>query len=238
MSNATGMVEGWRLVTTDNTARAGFDSPEGLIENRVVVEVIDLAGSQRDTIGVFAGPDLFLWNQGGRIGFTTVPFDVAASVVVGGDRVYVTPGRAPEIHEYDLAGRLQRIVRVQRPPEPITRDGFDAFVNAEVSKADDEAEAAELRRRYGNTPVRAVMPSFSRLILDSDGNLWAERYRTQDADSARWTVFSPSGEALGALTFSAGVRIQAVSNDHIIATRRDDLDVEHVTVWELVPATR
>jgi hypothetical protein len=126
-------------------------------------------------------------------------------------------------------------MRVAREPEQITRERFDAFVERRVQSVDDPAEAAEARRRYGETPMRELVPAYSRILVDSEGNIWAERYREDTATPPTWTIFDASGEAAGMLAFPAGTRLLAVDGSRAIAVRRDEMDVEHVVAWPLIP---
>jgi hypothetical protein len=206
-----------------------------VIENGRVLQVMNPGEAARDTIASYGGPALFLWNRNNRIGFTTVPFDVSPSVAVGGGRIFVSPGRIPEVHELDASGRIVRIMRVDREPARITRERFDAFVEERVAAQDDAADAAEVRRQYGQTPMRERMPAYSRLLVDDEGNVWAERYREDTALPATWTLLNASGEAVGMVEVPSGVRLHAVAGSRAVGVMRDEMDVEHVVAWPLIP---
>jgi hypothetical protein len=125
-------------------------------------------------------------------------------------------------------------MRVDRELERITRDRFDAFVEERVAAADDPADAAEVRRQYGETPMRERMPAYSRLLVDDNGNVWAERYREDNALPATWTIFNASGEAAGMVTVPSGVRLHSVAGSRAVGVVRDGMDVEHVVAWPLI----
>jgi hypothetical protein len=233
IGQVVGLLGNGRALSARSTAMAGPNSPEGMIPNRRIMSLMSLDAAREDTVGVFDGPDLFLWNRAGQIGFTAVPFDVSASGAAAGDRIWITPGRTPELREYDAAGTLLRIVRVLREPEPVTRELFDAYVEERVSRTDDPDQAAEIRRRYGHTPMRDAFPAYLRLIVSAESDVWAERYRSEPGLPATWTVFGADGRARGSITVPAGVGLRAVGDGRVVATRRDDLDVEHVVVWRL-----
>jgi hypothetical protein len=230
-----GVVSDGRMLIVRSTARAGFDTPEGLMPNQRVLQLMVFGDVTADTLARYDGPDLFMSNQNGRIAFTTVPFDVVPNATVGDGRIFATPGRMAEVHELAPDGRRLRIMRVAREPEQITRERFDAFVERRVQSVDDPAEAAEARRRYGETPMRELVPAYSRILVDSEGNIWAERYREDTATPPTWTIFDASGEAAGMLAFPAGTRLLAVDGSRAIAVRRDEMDVEHVVAWPLIP---
>jgi hypothetical protein len=235
LGTAVALIADQRLVTNSNTARIGVDSPEGVVTNEVLVRVIQLEPPGDDTIARFEGPDLFAWNQNGRVGFTQVPFDASPTVTAGAGRIHVALGRVPEVHTFDADGRLQRIVRIAHPRTPITRAQFDSYVAAQVARARDDAEAIEVRRRYAQTPMRDALPAHQRALVDAAGNVWLERYREDAAAAPRWTVIDSAGKPRGTITLSAGVRILTIGEDLVVGTVRDEVDVEHVIVWRLVP---
>jgi hypothetical protein len=81
--------------------------------------------------------------------------------------------------------------------------------------------------------MRDACPAYLRLIVSAEGDVWAERYRSKPGLPATWTVFGADGRARGSITVPAGVGLRAVGPGRVVATRRDDLDVEHVVVWRL-----
>lgn len=237
VSEPIGMIAADRLAFIDNTASAGMDAAEMLQENGRLVQIATLGAAQRDTLATYDGPGLFLWHVGNRIGFTQVPFDVSPTAAIGNGRLFVTPGRESEVHELGRDGRLLRILRVGRELEPITRDLFEAFVERQVGLEADPAEAAEVRRRYGETPIRERMPAYRRLLVDASDNVWAERYREDTSGPSTWTIFDASGQAAGSLTVPAGARLLSAGADRVLAVQRDEMDVEHVVAWPLIPVT-
>jgi len=228
-----GVLDDGRVVTTGNTATASPDSPEGVITNRVVVVIAKPEPNDADTLGLFDGPDLFLSNQDGRFAFTAAPFDVRPTAAVLADRVLVTPGRIPEIREYDAAGSPLRILRVLREPVPVTGAMVDAFVERQLATVKDANEAAEYRRRYRNAPTRESVPAYQRLLVDAAGRVWAEHFREDRDASSAWSVFDDDGMVLGTVTLPERARLLAVGHGLVVAARRDSLDVEHVVAWRL-----
>lgn len=235
VATVMGVLDDGRVVSTQNTASARPDSPEEIIVNRVVVQVSDPAATVRDTIGVFDGPDLLRWREGNRIGFSMVPFDVAPAVAARGDGIWVTPGRVPEVRQYDSTGRLLRIMRVLREPQPITQARFDAFVAEQVAAVTDAAAAAMERRHYDAMPLHERMPAFQRLLSDPGGGVWAEEYRPDESAPVRWTVFRGDGVVAGSIALPPGTQLLAIGRSRIIGLRRDEMDVERIVVWNLEP---
>jgi hypothetical protein len=232
ISQAIGFA-GERLIFSSGTARAGPDSPEGVVSNDIVVQSIARNGSQADTLVVYAGQNLFLGNQAGQISFTQVPFDVAPSVVTGEDRIYATSGRHAEVHVYDLNGNREASWRVLRPAEPVSREEFDGAVERVITELRDRSAAPEMRRRYSRMSIPAVRPAFVRLLIDEATRIWAEDFRADLASPRPWTVFDAQGRAIGRISTPAALTIEQIGRDFVLGWLRDELDVEHVQLYRL-----
>jgi hypothetical protein len=230
-----GSVTGQRLVATSNTASVRLDSPEGIVTNEVVVRVALPGSAEADTVARVAGPDLFVWNQSGRVGFTQVPFDARPTVATGGDWIHIALGRIPEVRTFDAEGRLLRVVRIVRPADMLTRAEFDAYVEERVARARDASEAAELRRQYAATPVRDALPANQRVLVDARDNVWVERFPRNPDDPPTWMILGTDGIARGTIVLPAGVRVLTIGEDRVVGLLRDAMDVEHVLAWRLVP---
>jgi hypothetical protein len=222
-----------RLVTAAGSARAALDTPEGIVANDITYESIDPAAAIRDTLFEIGGFDLFLSNTGGRIAFTRVPFDAGPSAAVAENRLYVTPGETPDVLVMDSAGELRQVFRIMEAPEPVTRTAFDRIVEENVARASGEADAAELRRRYGLMPMPEHIPFFQNLLIDASRNLWLQAFTSDDAARPEWVVLDPTGRVLGRLATPRSVSITQIGHDHVLGIRRDDADVEHVVRFRL-----
>lgn len=227
-------VWGTKLVTSQGSARAGPDAPEGILPNDIVYEFVDLQTEVHDTIAEFDGFALLIWNVGGAFGFTRVPFDVGPSAATGRDRLYVTPGKTAEVRAFDSAGALREIIRIAQPAEPVPQAAFDRVAAEEIAKADDESTAAELRRRYDKMPRPSVMPVFQGLMVDLQGHLWLEAFRADANAQPEWLVVNSEGSVLGRISTPRGVTIVQIGADYILGLSRDDSDVEHVVRYRLL----
>jgi len=152
-----GLLQG-RLLSAAGTARAGRDTPEGIMPNDITWELVDPRTGARDTLLQAGGIELFLSNDGNSIAFTPVPFSVAPGLAVAGDRLFMTPGTAPEVRVLDTSGTLQAIHRLLLPPEPVSAGAFDHAVQRVVDQAETEEAAVELRRRHERMSAPETVP--------------------------------------------------------------------------------
>jgi hypothetical protein len=233
-----GLIAAGKLVTRDGSASAGPNTPEGIMRDDMAYEIVDLASEAHDTVAEIEGQSLLFsrFEIGGRValGFTAVPLDVAPSAAVAPNRLYITPGKVSDVLAFDSLGTLRQIFRIVQPTQTVSRAQFDRVVDEVVAQARDEAEAASLRRRYGQMPVPEIMPVFRRLLVDALDHLWVEVFDGEGDQRHEWIVFDPTGRALGRIETPAGVTIDQIGSDFLLGHMRDDADVEHVARYRLV----
>ncbi|MDE2763301.1 MAG: 6-bladed beta-propeller [Gemmatimonadota bacterium] len=134
-----------------------------------------------------------------------LPFP-AASIIAGGGHplsIYLTNGDSYELHRFSTEGVLQRIIRRELDPSPVTSEDVDRwkehFVlsnplynspNPLVDRRDWEQAMAAVPSRFH--------PPINKMHVDSEGYLWVQDGGGQDT-TAQWTVFDPGGRWLGTL---------------------------------------
>lgn len=210
-----GVLPGGRVLTDENTARAGMDTPEGIMQSDVLYELVDPATGARDTVAEVSGQALYTIG-GARPSFTQVPFDVATSAAVSANHFFLTEGEAPEIRVYNEEGALRAIWRLGVKRESVSRGAFTAVAESRLSFARTAADSMELRRRYGRMPVPPHRPSIQRLLVDRQGHLWAERFEIDPARPRQWFVLDPTGRALGVVETPARFVIEEVGEDYLL----------------------
>ncbi|MDE2661913.1 MAG: hypothetical protein OXI39_02760 [Gemmatimonadota bacterium] len=166
--------------------------------------------------------------------------------VAAGQFVYTRSDR-PEITWRLPDGTVTQIVRWRPEPnllaaellehgEPYIRVLYRRNrVGSEARREDLIQEAmAEYRAMIGQ-PV----PFFGTPFADADGNVWLPSYRpAYPEEGSPYTVISPDGEWLGQVETPLRFRILDVTEGLVLGVLRDHLDVESVTVYELIPRTR
>ena len=102
-----------------------------------------------------------------------------------------------------------------------------------------------MERRVRDVPYPPTLPAFGpvselrwpsmrSLILDRDGNIWVMEYDRPGVDDVRWSVFDPSGVMLGTVDFPDGFVLLDVGRDYVLGHWTDELDVEHVQLYDLM----
>ncbi len=171
-----------------------------------------------------------------------IPFDILPDAVLGGDGLFLTLGEeqgGPEILEYDMSGRLRRVIRLAEPVAAPSPGDIDKLVEFQLDYPELPDTARKRMREYNarayrQMPLPQFLPVFSRLLVDEVGFLWAELYRFDIRAPVRWLVFSPDGEGLGSVDMPPELEVWQIGRDFVLGMWEGDLDVEYVQRHALV----
>jgi hypothetical protein len=95
-----------------------------------------------------------------------------------------------------------------------------------------------VRKRWEDIPVAPTLPAYDALTVDRGGNLWVRGYEIPGALERTWSVFTSDGTWLGDVTFPDRFSPLDIGDDYVLGRFADELDVEHIQLWELVkPST-
>ena len=163
------------------------------------------------------------------------PFDILPDAVLGRNGFFLSLGedQGPEILEYDLSGRLRRVIRLAEAVVAPSPGDIDKLVEFQFDPHDLPDTSRERRsgitaRAYREMPLPKILPVFSRLLVDEVGWLWAELYRFDVRAPVRWLVFNPNGEGLGSVDMPSDLEIWQIGRDFVLGVWEDELDVEYV----------
>jgi len=217
--------------------------PEGEVRRDTLsVYVSGLPGDSARELGRFPGPEMVVMQAGQTDGgfnitISSSAFARSTEIAAGGSEVWICDTDRFEIRRYGLDGRLQKIVR--RAAEPVVVDDalIERAMGEELDAADDDNERRLIRRRWEEIPVPATLPAYESLLVDRSGNLWAQEFEVPGAPERVWSVFAEDGQWLGRVPFPDRFRPLEIGDDYVIGRYGDELDVEHVQVWELVKPT-
>jgi hypothetical protein len=158
---------------------------------------------------------------------------------LGSDRIFMGWSESYQIGEYSTDGELLRIIRRAYEPRPVTdevkaqfRLDYEAMVRAEAGDVPPE-QMRRFLEFVDDADYADYLPAYSALRLDSEGNLWAEDYRIHTQSQSDWTVFDSTGRWLGTVSMPDGLQVLEIGRDYVLGLRKDDLDVERVSVHAL-----
>jgi len=169
--------------------------------------------------------------------FCSAPyFPLGASPVVAAHstRLAVASGERGEVWIYHESRALQspdEIWRYELTTSPVTAEDKNTF-ESQFAEAEPEFRDA-LFKALEERGYPPEWPSISALLMDDEGRVWAERGAPEGAAYRTWHVLGPEGRHVAAVSFPSGVRLQAVGAGYGAATRRDELDVQHVELFRI-----
>lgn len=146
-----------------------------------------------------------------------------------------------EVRWYDGSGRLRQVSRWQEQAVALTLDQRDrmmrsyedAFRTAGLPESFMTAQVAELQElldRYDGP-----LPYWDTFKVDRLENIWLSAY-TPDGQPRRheWRVFADDGTAVGWIDLPDLIDVLDITDDRILAVRRDQLDVPAVVMLDLI----
>jgi hypothetical protein len=121
-------------------------------------------------------------------------------------------------------------------PEPVsmTEEEVNSWREATVRLLDLKLSRDQVLAMLDQVPAPEVRPSYSRILLDPMGNLWAERGPTggMSGNSTDFLVFDPQGILLGVVTLPP-VQILDIGSDYVLGVYEDELEIQYVRIHEL-----
>jgi hypothetical protein len=170
------------------------------------------------------------------IGEGVFVFGPTGVVAAGDSTIWYSSADEWEVREYARGGRLLRVFRIDQPPPPVMDADLNAFRVAAVRQmvrdrgiTDAEAEAVVDSYVFGE-----AFPTFSRLLVDALGNVWAEVYRWFDMGGDRqWVVFRADGRYLGEVAMPYALTLHEIGADYLLGHMADGRGNEAVYIYGL-----
>ena len=155
-------------------------------------------------------------------------FEVNPSAATDGEDFFLVESPAPEVRQYDPAGRLKRIVRLREPERTVTEETLGAAIEERAQRYARDADAVPLlRRAYQQMPSGTMIPSFEALAVGPRNSVWARLFQENGAPE-EWMVFSEAGEAVGVVRMPRGFEMHQTTSDVVLGLWTDSLGVEQV----------
>ena len=192
---------------------------------------VDSRGETGDTLVQLAGPSAATINCeiGDRISFFNIPFGTELVQRPGpGGMLYSAMTDAYRIALSTAGDDTARVIERELPAEPISDDEW-ATGNSSYRAVRD---TFPLMRCDPLRPPRPdAKPFIEAIDIAYDGKLWVEVIREA---GNRWEVFDTDGRLLASLPAPVRGRLApAISADHVLTVRKDDLGLDHVDVWRI-----
>lgn len=213
------------------------DLPNGYFRFPVQYRSVALDGSLEHDFGEFPGDETLFSAQQVEGGVMTLsggsPFGKNPAAVAAGDRFFYGSQDSYEVQVWSQDGRLDRIIRRDKTPEPVTQAHVDALMEEMAQGADDSDQVREFRRMYRDASIPERHPAYGYTYADTDGFLWVEEYRLPGDEIRRTTIFDPEGRMVGSLVIPTRFQIYEIGWDYVLGRWVDDLGVEYLRLYGL-----
>lgn len=236
---ADGSVVGVTMSFVMNQAR------EGAYRDTVSALRYGPDGAVRDTIARFPGAEMeqMTMSMGGQSFSAPSPVPLGRQSVstAQGDLFYLAQNIAWEIEVRRLDGKLVRLIRVNAKARRLTpadiathrKAQLDQIAAMPAMRSLPEAFKSQLTARIEQAKYPATLPFLGALLIDSEGNLWAQEVTPPGDKTTTYFVLDESGRLLGRVTMPADFRAATIGADAVYGVWKDADDVEHVRAYPL-----
>ena len=202
-------------------------------------------GTAKDTLGKQPGLEMeqvaMKFGQQSFSAPTPVPLGKNTIAAVDSGQVLVAMNDRWEIQVYDQNGTLKRLIRVDRPPRPITPENVQAHRAWTKEQLDNQpmmrGMPEQFRKQMADRIDQASYPSqfpFIEAILPAGGGIiWVQEQGNPGDERRRFAVLDASGQLLGTVQMPDRFRPTHVQGDLLAGVWQDQDDVEHVRVYRV-----
>ena len=115
-------------------------------------------------------------------------------------------------------------------PHPVPDGVRDSVIHAYASLVSDTTVSRDIESALRGA-VPAVYPPATDILIGTDNRIWIGM---QPGDEGtRWRVLSPYGEPQGEVLLPPRVRLRSAGADYLLATERDEFDVESIVRYRI-----
>lgn len=206
------------LGVTRDTAYFFAIGPDG-----PAVEIIDRVPGRWTVRTEFEGLNLFRYQ----------PMTPSPRWSVLRDTLYIIAGEHYEVRKVMLDGS-KTLLRRDLTPAKVTEEDRALLIEELVAGVPSDQQA-QARRLYSSMALPQRLPAYSDVLVDPDGYVWAELFRTPGIGPGKsWDIYAQDGQFLGTVSSPEGLDILDASLDHVAGIWTDDLDVQHIRVHRLI----
>lgn len=176
------------------------------------------------------GPD-----GGARIVRRARPFGRMGVVAANATGWVLADTERAEIQFRRPSGELATVARWPAQARAVTPEDIETDRALRVSRQRDPAVRARMEASWDQQPPsHATMPVLANVLLDSEGNAWAEHYAAPgETAPGRFDVIDPRGGWLGTVQGPPGLIAIAVGDDWLLGLIRDEFGPDTLLVLSI-----
>ncbi len=222
------------------------DPKDGMIRPPSVLLRFSNDGESVDTLRTVGGNERYMTFSGQSISVMRLPFGRATWTLVRGNRFYVADNDRYEIGVYGSDGTLHASIRKSLENLVATEADMERFIEIRLRGAGDDERRRRAAQAFRDVPMPETFPAFgwnttsrtAPVLIDDTDHLWVLEYNRPGDEEYRWSVFDPEGRLLGEVVFPVVLEPMHIGDDFVLGEWRDEFDVEHVRLYDLIKQKR
>ncbi len=210
-----------------------------VVRRETAIVRYDAVGQVGDTLAAFRTRGFLVkaFGSGGGFAVYSVPFDPGTAWAIVGRGLIEAYGPRFEVRARGADGGVARIARVAREPIPVDARLRRAAVDAELEGRTNPEALDNAREAYDGIEFPEFVAAYDHLVSDDAGGLWARQVPLPGDERASWDVLDETGALVGAVSLPESMTVWQVGADFVVVSDRDELEVERVAVYDVVPAS-
>ena len=190
-------------------------------------------GDFMNPLGIYSGSEqIFRTGRTQIVHVTPRPFGRNAVLTAAGDDLYVGTQDEYEIKVLNNLESQTAIIRLERENAPVTQDHIDRYKNARLVNVHSRERAAR-EARLDSLPFPETMPAYSKILVDTEGNLWVADHQPFGNEQPVWTVFDPTYRMLGTVETPLHFTIFDIGSDYVLGRWRESDGAESIRAYAL-----
>ena len=220
-------------------------APTGVYRDSADYIIYSSTGTALDTIARFPGIEM----EQVTMTMGTQSFSAPSPVPLGKtnpgaivhDDFLITTNEAWEIEQHAADGKLERIIRLNVAPRPISPEDVSAHRKVMLQAIEDQPMLRgmpdQIKQQMVDRVEKATYPKTFPFIVGidagADGTIWVYEQGKPGMEQRIYAVFDSTGALLGRVTFPDRFEPRSIGADRVAGVWKDADDVEHVRVYEI-----
>ena len=226
------------LLSDGSVVTAVFESGapvEGSQRPGVEVAVIPPARDGVDVVGTWAGDELSLFLEDGRLQVVAPPFGRRLHIAPSPDGVWLGDNDLWEIRDYSAGGHLRAVVRSTASPRAVSDSLLEEWITEKYRYASQGPYLEGLKRDQRRIASHTTTPSFGSVLSTVSGGVAIGEYQAGRAPTRAWVVVDSIG-GVTAIDLPGALEVKRWGPDWVIGVVSDELDRDEVRRYRILGA--
>jgi hypothetical protein len=150
-----------------------------------------------------------------RFNNSPLPVGKEPRVAIGRTHAYVALADSVFVRTFTFDGKEGAPLRLAASPVASTIADKRADMETMIAIVGEKARNS-VETLYSSMPYAKTLPATRDLVVDTEGNLWVQRYPRGGAPTVRWDVFAPGGVVLASLQLPSTFELYEVGRDYVL----------------------